>query len=499
MELEFEKRSCRYLDQVLWDTQTEEQTQEIRLGDGMPDVGRVIGAWGQVILRGKEWRGDCVMVSGGVMAWVLYAPEDGSEPRCLDTWLPFKMKWDLPEGLQEGDIRVSCLLRMVDGRSVSPRKIMARAVISARITVLCPMESEVYMSEGDVPGVEMLRRSYPMRLCREAGEKTFLADEELVVQGAGPKLMKILFCRLSPRITEGKVLTDKLVFRGHGNLRLLGWGDDGQLHSWDFELPFSQIAQLRGEFGPDAQADLLLGVTSLEPELDGEGRVRVKCGLVAQYLVDDRELVEIVEDAYAPGREVSVDAGTLTLPAILESRRENIYGEQKLPMDGNRVVDCDFLPEHPRVSRSEREVSLEFPGVFQVLSYGENGELTMSNVHWERELSLPADPDVRVDGQIQYPDRPAYSQGAGGLEMTVQLPVKLLSSSQAGMTQLTGLTLGEETSQEPGRPSLILRRAGGDDLWKIAKDSGSTVAAIRWANDLTEEPEAGRMLLIPVS
>lgn len=497
MELEFEKRTCCYLEQVLRDTQTGEQTQEIRLGDGMPDVGRVIGAWGQVILRGKEWRSDSIVVSGGVMAWVLYAPEDGSEPRCLDTWLPFKMKWDLPEGRREGEIRVNCNLRMVDGRSISPRKIMARAVVSAAVEALCPGEADVFVPGEAISGVELLRRTYPIRLNREAGEKTFLVDEEL--QPQGPKPEKIFICRLLPRIVEGKVMTDKLVFRGIGNLRILGRGEDGQIHSWDFELPFSQIAQLRGEYGADAQGDLQMGITSLEPELDLDGRLRVKCGLVAQYLVDDREMVELVEDAYAPGRELSVHIGSFRLPAILENREENLYGEQKVSMEAGRVVECDFFPEHPRLRRTDSEVRLEFPGIFQVLSYGENGELNTSNVHWEGELVLPVDSDVYLDGQVRHWDKPSCRQGEGGMELSVQLPVKLRTVSQGEMEQVSGLTLGEEKAKDPMRPSLILRRAGGDDLWKIAKNTGSTVAAIQRANDLTQEPEADRMLLIPVS
>ena len=43
---------------------------------------------GQTILRGKEWRSDSVSFSGGMMVWILYAPEDGSEERCIDGWIP---------------------------------------------------------------------------------------------------------------------------------------------------------------------------------------------------------------------------------------------------------------------------------------------------------------------------------------------------------------------------------------------------------------------------
>jgi len=64
---------------------------------------------------------------------------------------------------------------------------------------------------------------------------------------------------------------------------------------------------------------------------------------------------------------------------------------------------------------------------------------------------------------------------------------------------ITGVELGEEKEPDANRPSLILRRAGHGRLWDIAKESGSTMDAIRKANGLQEEPAAGQMLLIPVS
>ena len=84
MELKFDKRGIGYLKPLLREIQTQEQTQELRLTDGMPDIGRILGTWGQVILRGKEWRGDSVGCNGGVMAHVLYAPEDGSDLRTIN-------------------------------------------------------------------------------------------------------------------------------------------------------------------------------------------------------------------------------------------------------------------------------------------------------------------------------------------------------------------------------------------------------------------------------
>ena len=53
MELQFQRTACSCLEPVVREIQNVEQTQELKLPDGMPDIGRVLAAWGQTILRGK--------------------------------------------------------------------------------------------------------------------------------------------------------------------------------------------------------------------------------------------------------------------------------------------------------------------------------------------------------------------------------------------------------------------------------------------------------------
>ena len=71
LEWKLDNQEISYLDTVLREVQSCEQTQELRLTDGMPDVGRIVAAWGQTILRGKEWSGDSIACNGGMMVWVL--------------------------------------------------------------------------------------------------------------------------------------------------------------------------------------------------------------------------------------------------------------------------------------------------------------------------------------------------------------------------------------------------------------------------------------------
>ena len=133
MEMPFEKRVEKFWQQKLYAPVTREESQELRLPESMPDVGRVIAAWGQPVLRGKEWRSDHIALTGGVMVWVLYAPEDGSGPRRLESWLPFTARVDHSHTGPDGVIRAECLVCGTDARNISARKLMQNGMLKIMI------------------------------------------------------------------------------------------------------------------------------------------------------------------------------------------------------------------------------------------------------------------------------------------------------------------------------------------------------------------------------
>lgn len=494
MELEFEKEKVSYLGDAVREIQNVEVTQELKLPDGLPDVGRILASWGQEILRGKEWRMDSILLTGGVMVWVLYAPEEGGSAQILNTWIPFQMKWDLPENTQEGRIRTKCLTRFVDARSVSPQRVMVRCGVGALAEALVPAEAEI-SRPGEVPeGVELLRSKYPIVLPREAGEKAFFLEEELTPVGAE----KILYYTLTPEIQEQKVMGNKIAFRGNGNLHVLYTGEDGEVSSQDFLLPFSQFAELEGSYGSDAQANIIPAVTELELELDDEGKLRLKAGLLGQYVVEEPSVLETVEDAYSIGRDLNMERIEANLPATAESRNENIFGEQTVPAQDGREVDTRILPDFPRQRRMENGMNLIFPGSFQTLYYGEDGTIQSAGGRFETERNLRSDEAARVTAFPEKPGEPQISFGNGAMSFRAEIPVHIATETGRGIPMVMGLELGEEQARDPDRPSIILRRSDGTRLWDIAKKAGSTVEAIRKANSLEGEPAPGQMLLIPV-
>ena len=497
MELEFEKRGLTYLLPLLQEIQTQEQTQEIRLTDGMPDLGRILGTWGQVILRSKEWQGDRVSITGGVMAFVLYAPEDGGSPRTLESWIPFQMKWNLEDGQREGELRVQSLLRFLDARLVSARKVMLRCGISARAQAF-RQETAMVSIPGALPeDIQVLKSRYPLRLPKWAGEKPFLLEETVELSQTAPDRKNLVSYSLEPRVSECRILSGKLVLRGNAGLHLVCLSGENRLESHNLELPYSQLVELEGEWNPDAQGNARVAVTGLEVESDPEGKIHVKANLLAQFLVNDREVVEVAEDVYSTGRNVEPKWEELNLCPILDQQEIQVPVRQIIRQNAGEIADVRYLPDFPVLHRGEN-VRVEMPGQFQVLWYDENENLQSATARTEEARELPAGEETRFLVSVTPGEMPTAGTGSG-IELKGESLLEMTATSRRGLSVVTGLTIGEEMLRDHHRPSLILRRAGDAGLWQIAKNCGSTVAAIQKANGLEEEPTPERILLIPVS
>ena len=497
MEANFEKETISCLDFALQQVQNSEQTMEIKLPETMPDVGQVLTAWGQPILRSKEWREDQVQFSGGMMVWVLYGPEDGSAEQCVQGWIPFQMRWELPENTPEGTLRFRCLPRFVDARSTSPRKILVRAGMSVLAEALVPWEFAVAQPKERPEHVALLEHTYPVRLVKEAGEKAFQMEEELYLPDSVPKIHQLITWRMHPRMTDQRVLGDKAVLRGNGNLHVLYRSETGQLHNWDFEVPFSQYAELREVYGSDARLESALMPTAMELDLQENGALELRGGMTAQYQITDKVPLTLVEDAFSPDWELAISQEYLAPPVVLENRRETIYGEQTISANANLAADVQFLPDFPRQRQTEAGVELEYPGQFQVLYYGEDGHLHGTAARWEGKQTIAADESSRMAALPMGADAQAIL-GNGRIQVKAELPVELITTTRQSLPMVTGVELRQQKQPDPNRPSLILKKAGSSCLWDIAKATGSTMEAIRRANGLTGEPEPGRMLLIPV-
>ena len=494
MELQWNSMPWTYLKTNVDQVMNQEQTLEVRLGDGMPDIGRVLCAWGQPVLRGKEWRNDSMGITGGVSVWVLYMPEDGSGVQSVQTWLPFQGKWNLQDSHREGVIRVDCLLRSVDARTLSARKLMVRANVGILGQAFEQTQTNVYQP-GELPEqVYALKKDYPICLPVEAGEKVLNLEQSMPPVA---NTEQVLACWVRPVVSEQNVVGDRVVVRGTAYADLVCRSDDGRVFTQTMDLPFAQFADLDREYDKEASAAITMAVSNLELELV-ENEIRVKCSLIAQYVIREQRILSIAEDVYSPVRKVKLSVQQLSLPAILDSRSELTEATLDMDIPGGQPIDGVFLPDHPTVYREENGATLELPGSVQLLYYDADGSLQAKTEPWIDNVRFPVSERAKIHTSITQMQRPSQSLYAGSVQLTSQLRLNIVTTGSLEVPMVMALDIGEVITPDPDRPSLLLQRMGDGDLWNLAKSTGSTVDAIWEANGLQGEPVQGQMLLIPV-
>ena len=494
MDLQFNQSVIKYLRTVSREYQTQEQTQEIRIPDGMPDIGIVLACWGQPVLRGKEWRAEHVGITGGVMAKVLYLPEDVGVPQVVEVWLPFQMKWTIPGAGQDGTLTVELGVRSADARVLSARKLMVRVNVGAWMQAVVSDELAICQPDETPGDVQMLKNRYVLTLPKEAGEKAFALDEVLEFSASEPKPEQIVYIHLSPQVLEQKVLADKLIFRGLCIAHLLYRSGDGQLHSRDFDVPFSQYADLGGEFEPEATMQVFPIVTNLETELTPEGGIHLKAGMSGQYVIYDPVVADLVQDAYSPVRSCELSTGRLHAPALLQQTVSPVSVQVDPRVDVMRPVDLSLWVEQPYVTRDGACLEADIGGTFQMLYYDPEGQLQTVQTRWSETKELPVDPDADFACTLTCGSKPQFGSGMLCGDLLLNLNV----TDRQGMDMVCGLKLGEPVQPDPNRPSLVITKAGDNSLWQLAKENGTTVDLICQANGLSNEPAPDSVLLIPI-
>lgn len=491
MEIPFQKQAIGYLKTILHQQKKEEYTYQIRLTDSMPDIGRVLGCWGQILIRGKEWRSDYLSVTGGVMAWVLYQPEDNSEPCAASAWIPFQMKWEIEECERDGSIEVCTSLGHIDARMLSDRKLIVRANICAQIHAVVSEETDVCVPTELPDGVQVLQNAYPMVFPVEAGEKGFEIEQQLDIPQDAARIKKVIRFESKPVLNEYKIVADKLVLRGTAEIYVLYVDDLGRFCNETWQVPFSQYAQLDREYEPTAEVTVCFEVTQVELEIVQPDALNLKLSFTAQYTVFSLLNITVIEDMYSLKNEIKADSVQISLPNVMQLTTQSVQVGATAPE--GRVLDVAVNFEMPAVIGEEETFRMELAGNFQILFEDAEGQLQAACERWQKSVETEGSRNFDYEITPIYLNVPNFEK-----ETTATLEIKERIITAEPLNMIRGAEIGELIEPDPFRPSIVLRRSGTESLWEIAKSVGSTEELIRKANGLKGDLDENQMLLIPI-
>ena len=176
-----------------------------------------------------------------------------------------------------------------------------------------------------------------------------------------------------------------------------------------------------------------------------------------------------------------------------------MHGEGNLEAEAERILCATPYVEYPTIRMGNDGMELQMDGQFQTLYHNTEGQMELDLARFNSTTPFPSAMENQTELWPNEPTQPDILPNGEGFTMRSTYPVTVQTYSGRAIPMVTELEIGEQREADPDRPSIVLRRAGDEGLWAIAKGYGTTVDAIMEANQLAGEPENGQMLLIPIS
>ncbi len=479
------------------ETLYQELTAEIVVPERLPDLDRVVDAWGTVVLPERSVEAGSVRLSGGVQAGVVYVPEGEGAPQLLEGWLPFRLQRELQD--RESCVITRLFLKSIDARSVNARKVLLRANLGIELTELTPEHLGLAAIEDAPEALQQQQNTYPALLPVDCAAQEFRVQDELQLTDTSPAIERILRWELNPKVHEGRVIGSRAVFKGEVDVALLYLGTDGSINTYRGRLPFSQYAELSGEW-PDGQVEVWPVITAAQLETDGQMESRTllaDLNLLAQVCIIDRRPITVTEDAYALGGTLEPVWQTVSVQPRLDLQTIRQSARLQTPIKAERVLYVSLLADKPTQRRSQDSVYLTCALSGNLLYLGADGLLKSKSLRGECGCSTALAPSCRCLSRAALTAPPEASVNADGVQIDAELGFTLDIRQDGAWQNLAG---GEITPREgKKRPSVVVRRYAGGPLWPLAKQLGASVSEIEAANSLTSQaaPE-NNILLIPL-
>ncbi len=375
-------------------------------------------------------------------------------------------------------------------------------LIACALCAYKDMERTVYDVPQPSERLQLKRMQLPLRMPLAIGEKAFSVNEELELPSAKPAIERVMKALARTRIMEQKAVGSKAVFKGELCVHVLYADREEKLHSHDWQLPFSQYAELERDMD-EAELQTALTLTGFEAEQDSQDdcrRLFLSAGLLAQCAAIGEQKIAWIEDAFCTDAELSAQYDKWEMSGLLDlqTMRETVSANAQEPVAS--VVDAWVYPSETIKQRTNDGIAFQLPLCCNVLYYDTEGALQSKSLRTGVELHLPLheNGNCRVEsvdfGELY------CNVGNGGIEMRTPVQLRVESYAAHPIRAVCGAEMSEAVHEKGRKPAVILRRTEEEEeLWDIAKACRTSVQAIEQANALEgASVPANTMLLIPM-
>ena len=495
MEICFEKKCIDIFAERVHQLKSCTETVETVVPDTNDDIARVASLRSMLLLKGKDISSGRVIITGELLAWLLYVSESGAV-QSVQLSQEFSIEYEADIMLDEKLSQVKLFVNAAETRVLNPRKVAVTFEICGELRAYSREEMYVSAELRETPCMvytKYAQHSASPIVC--VTEKTFALTEQFTFPDGKPQPFALLSQSVEHEICDIQTIGSRAIIKGSVFVRLCytAEGVDYPLTT-EFSCPFSQLIDVPDTevTGYAANIEINGAYFSIIDTINGAKAVNVELHCLTELICYGSAEVRYISDMYCNTAELSYQSERRTLPMGCETRQVQLNFSENI----DAPEDCsDILAAFTQLSRSAAaNGNLSAQCLVDIIYRTGDGGMSVMKRSFELEGDCP--PSTQNILHMRIADTKLYPSGSS-ISVALSIEAACLCCSDCDVSAVISAELDENNDTGfDACPSLTLVRSEGESPWLLAKTYRSSEELILAING-EDCISTGEMLLIP--
>ena len=269
MELNLPQKSLASLVEMLNTVSEQPVDIDFTLPDYCPDIEKILRCKITPQIFSRNISAGQLQVEGNTVISILYIDSEKSGMRACEQTLPFSASFRLNDVPEEYVIQTSVKCEYVNCRALSRRRLTVHGAFSLYAKVLTK-GSIAFGYPDEMENIEFKKKEINASKLCSLSSVQFSVTDEIQISGK-PPVELIVDNEIKARITDYKIIPDKIMLNGELSVRLLYISDieSGKPEHLDYILSFSEVIDSPG-LTEDSEACITLNVMSSDLSLKSD-------------------------------------------------------------------------------------------------------------------------------------------------------------------------------------------------------------------------------------
>ncbi len=507
MEFNKTENSLYYLKNIHETSVEQSVDTEFSLPDYYPEISKILKCLADVNVMSSQCGENGVNIGGQVAMTVLYTDPEGQINSFSHTY-PFSKNIDF-KGADGAFADVLANVNYLNTKAMGPRKIEIHGSVALAVTVN-GVQEKIVISEIDCDDVYAKRKGHTVTMPLQTVNKGVFLEDDIVISQTKPSVAKILRSNAVAKISECKVIGEKMVVKGDVELEILYCPpQNGRPVLIKEERGFSQMVECsykEAEIGFDAFATVCAFELRPKTSLDGEVRnIAFEAKINIDFHPFVTKTIEFVSDIISCRYNADIGLEGIVVEDLLDRFSENFVCKKNIDYSGgvlSDIYDVWCKPCVEFVTADGQDILVRGNVLVNILGCDSDSETVLieRNIEFEHRHSCPKIAElVRCKPSVFVAAVNTSLNSDATLDIAVELNISATVFSCDKVDAVTIIKIGDAPIQKDNGTAVVLYFAEDETVWQVAKKYTTSPDALCKVNNIESvDTVCNKMLLIPI-